>query len=819
MIPRCTVGRGITGAVRYVLGEGRDPETGTPRRLPANAASRVTWVGGTGFGFEIGTREDADLARRVMEFDAQNQASRTRPCEKDCVHLSLGWRPGEMPTFEQMAAAARDALKAMGMENARAVFAVHGDEAYAHLHIVASKINPATGRAYDLKENYLKLSKWAEQYERDHSGGVICTRREESNELRDAIEKRDARVVLDLMTKQRATFTAAELDRVLRKQIKNTTKRAEFAHFILSRREVVALSDDADGPTTRYTTKIVLEAEGHVLRAAQGLDRNHRHRVAQKRQAAILSEERFAGITPEQAAAFHHATEAGGLALIDGRAGTGKSYTMAAIREAYESIGCRVVGLAPTNAVAQDMQRDGFSHASTIHSKLFALNNRRARWDSRTVVMVDEAAMVDTRLMAMLTAHAYHSGAKLILIGDDRQLASIDRGGMFSALKERYGATGLTSVRRQTKNDDRRATELMAEGNFHDALARYEAKGAIHWTDTPTEARAALVRQWAADTAADPERSRFVFAYTNDDVDQLNRELRRVREARGELGPSRSFDTKHGRHEFAAGDRLQFTGTDKWLSIYNGNAGVIESIDNHGITVRLDGKAGRKITFDSEAFIAFRHGYAGTIYKGQGRTIDQTYLLHSEHWRSAASYVALSRHREKTELFAARESARDLRQLARQMARLEERRAASQFFHGGEQAGPVRPLTPAELLARLDASSFDHQHQHDRLCADFERAAAENAERHREAKRRSGRIKEKQKARGGDHGTSSETETAHIESRGSGAGMPLTESTNDTDELLTLWRQVAAWITRLWEHLPARPSHGRRRRRTHRPGH
>ena len=170
MIPRCAVGKGITGAVRYVLGEGRDPETGAPRLLPADGNSRVTWVGGTGFGFEIGTREDADLARRVMEFDAQNQTSRTRPCEKDCVHLSLGWRPGELPTVEQMAAAARDALKAMGMENARALFAVHGDEAYAHIHIVASKIDPATGRAYDLKQNYLKLSKWAEQYERDHCG-------------------------------------------------------------------------------------------------------------------------------------------------------------------------------------------------------------------------------------------------------------------------------------------------------------------------------------------------------------------------------------------------------------------------------------------------------------------------------------------------------------------------------------------------------------------------------------------------------------------------------------------------------------------------
>jgi ATP-dependent exoDNAse (exonuclease V) alpha subunit len=80
-------------------------------------------------------------------------------------------------------------------------------------------------------------------------------------------------------------------------------------------------------------------------------------------------------------------------------------------------------------------------------------------------------------------------------------------------------------------------------------------------------------------------------------------------------------------------------------------------------------------------FNSFRHGYAGTIYKGQGRTLDQTYLYHSRHLRSASSYVALTRHREHTTIFVARETATDLDQLARQMARVDDRRAASQFHY------------------------------------------------------------------------------------------------------------------------------------------
>jgi hypothetical protein len=169
MIPRCKVGKGVTGAASYILGEGRNYETGALRELAPGDETRVSWIGGTGFGFDIETYADADLARRIMEFDALNQASRTRQCEKDCVHLSLAWRPGETPSREQMETAAKDALKSLGMENAKAIFAAHRDEDYAHVHIVASKINPATGRAYDLKENFLRLSKWAESYERDFS--------------------------------------------------------------------------------------------------------------------------------------------------------------------------------------------------------------------------------------------------------------------------------------------------------------------------------------------------------------------------------------------------------------------------------------------------------------------------------------------------------------------------------------------------------------------------------------------------------------------------------------------------------------------------
>lgn len=697
MVPRCIVGSGITGVAKYVLGEGRG--AGNDNLAPEQE-SRVAWIGGQGFGFEIKTRSDANLAVRVMEFDALNQSSPTRKCVKDAVHLMLAWRVGDQATREEMEAAAKSALKALGMENARAIWTAHSDEPQAHLHIVASKINPETGRAYDLKGNYLKLSRWALAYEREH-GGVVCVRRVEANALRDAIDSADPAAVLDALTRQRATFTAADLERALGKQIPGVLARAQFGNRVLEQTNVVKLADTPGGNVSRYTTQTVLQSEKRVLEAAAELAVDMRHGVSKRTREEVLASQAFAGMRLDQRDAFKRATGAEGLSLIDGQAGTGKSYTVAAIRLAYEASGRTVIGLAPTNVVARDMERDGFHRTATLHSELFALNNGRRQWNRQSVVVVDEAAMVDTALMATLTEHARAAGAKLVLVGDDRQLASIDRGGMFGALKDEMGAATLSGVTRQHKEEDRRAASMMAEGNFADALGIFDAKGAITWTRTQEQAREALVATWTKDSEEAAGKSRFVFAYTNADVAALNSDIRAVRRERGELGEDRMLPTADGPQAFAVGDRIQFTGTQKAQRLFNGMVGTIETIDGTRLGVNLGGR--ERVEFDAASFDKFRHGYAGTIYKGQGKTLDQTYLYHSEHWRSAASYVALTRHRDSAELFVATNTAANVATLARQMARVDERRAASQFSLPSDGRMPQTEERPIDTAGLPDA--------------------------------------------------------------------------------------------------------------------
>ena len=169
---------------------------------------------------------------------------------------------------------------------------------------------------------------------------------------------------------------------------------------------------------------------------------------------------------------------------------------------------------------------DGFYQAGTVHSELFKLKNGRTSWDRNTVVVVDEAAMLDTKVTGELLAAACQAGAKLVLAGDDRQLASIERGGLFTAMRERHGAAEITEVTRQRVDWQRQAARDLAEGRFVEAVGAFDKAGAITWTRDQAEAKGALVAAWKRDGEERPGQSRFVFAYTNKDVDALNVELR-----------------------------------------------------------------------------------------------------------------------------------------------------------------------------------------------------------------------------------------------------------------------------------------------------
>ena len=494
-------------------------------------------------------------------------------------------------------------------------------------------------------------------------------------EAETAIAWRDPGTVLTLMTRTRATFTFAELDRELGKALPVTAERERVRRAVLGDAALIRLRDWGGGAALdRYTTRAVIAEERCVLDDI-GRTLKHRHRVDPAVMAAVAARRT---LRPDQERACRAAWDGAGVVMIVGRAGTGKSHAIGALAEGYRQCGFTVVGLGPTNLIGQTLAAEPeITRGGTLHSELWHLEQGSRRWDRSTVVVVDEAAMVDSPTMARLTRAAAESGAKLILVGDARQLSSVERGGLFAELRNRLQGPVIETVTRQREDWQRRAAEHLAAGRHDLALSAFADEGCLRWSETQDEARAALVRQWESDRIARPDRSRFVFAYTNEDVDQLNAALRAVRQRRGELGEEVLLPTDRGERLFAVGDRVQITATDKGVGLVNGQVGTIEAIRGRWVALRRDD--GRRVEFDAGRFHGFRHGYAGTIYKGQGRTLDETYLYHSRHWRSAASYVALTRQRHQALIFAATETAADTRSLARQMARADDRRAASAY--------------------------------------------------------------------------------------------------------------------------------------------
>jgi len=217
VIPNVSLGKGVTGAIAYTLGQGNDPMTKERLTLADGEKSRATILGGQNFGFDIKSADDLDLARRVMEWSAMpdNQAGRTKKCVKDCLHVSLSWEKGQQPSKAQMVEAAQSYLASIGMEKARAVFVAHDDTDHAHLHIVASRIDPTTRRTFSDSEINLKSQAWALHWERQQGLVPQNENRKALHKLLDAIEARDGAAIVAALTERTPTFTARELDRAL----------------------------------------------------------------------------------------------------------------------------------------------------------------------------------------------------------------------------------------------------------------------------------------------------------------------------------------------------------------------------------------------------------------------------------------------------------------------------------------------------------------------------------------------------------------------------------------------------------------------------
>jgi conjugative relaxase-like TrwC/TraI family protein len=445
--------------------------------------------------------------------------------------------------------------------------------------------------------------------------------------------------ILLKLTEYAAVFRAQDLWREVAERVQvaggGISRIESIVRDILQGEEIVSL------PESRFSTQTMLDLEQRALAAARRLA-GQAENGCQARHSELLS--------PEQLRALTHVLAEGGIRIVEGRAGTGKSYFLGPARKSWEDAGFEVIGAALAGKAAQGLQEGSGIPAQTLHSLIAELEAGKRRIDPRTVLVIDEVGMVGTRQIEQLLSLAAAAHSKVILVGDSKQLQSIEAGGVFRRLSQELGAAELVDIRRQRDEADRSVVVSLMEGRAGEALENLEARGRVHVKDGQPAVIGAIVQAWL--DSADPANpaASLMLAATRADVRLINAEARRRLRDRGNLG---SASIAVGGSEFSTGDRVLFLRNDRAMGVKNGTLGTVKRVDENGLTIELDDR--REVSVNPQSYPNLTYGYAITAHKAQGVTTDRVYVFLSDRMTSREwGYVAGSRHRDELHLFADR---------------------------------------------------------------------------------------------------------------------------------------------------------------------
>jgi Ti-type conjugative transfer relaxase TraA len=563
-----------------------------------------------------------------------------------------------------------------------------------------------------------------------------------------SLERRAAQL-LDRLTETRATFTEADLHRAVFYQPESVALAGET----LRSDRVLDLGKDASG-AARYTTRDYLDAEARLLAAAASLSsRDHfrldaaaparastadHDRAAPGRMPAIgddpaamnqahaardgpaaagqalaagydraapipasaAGEALFNELSAEQRAAVLHATTTSDLAQVVGGDGPGhgRIAVARAIVAAYQEHGYEVRGAALTAKAAVTLQTGTGVPSRTLASLERAWSEGAERLHARSVLVLDQAGSFDVRRLGRLLADARDRGAKVVLLGDPDRLQAIGAGDAFRGLLDQYPSAHLDPAGRLPQ-----AVSV---------LDRCEAAGCLHWTDSRDAARAELLAAHARDRRQDPAGSQLILAQSHTDVAQLNDAVRAERQAAGEIGPG----VRAGGTELARGDRIVFLCDDRQgravihleavpdRGVRAGALGTVVAAEPRHVAVRLDD--GRAVAFDPARRTSVAHGYAVTVHRSEGATVDRVYVLADPRMDRRGASVALTRHRDRVALFADRETFPSREHLDKALSRTGNKDLASDYAAAELRRAAVRLQ---DLASKIHSATLEER--------------------------------------------------------------------------------------------------------------
>lgn len=623
-------------------------------------------------------------------------------------------------------------------------------------------------------------------------------------------------VVLEIVSKHNATFMWADVQKVLHRYVDEEVLFQRLESKLKNSHELLVLrAEGVEGEKAIYTTRTLLEAEKSLIKAADTLGASPSHKVKDDTIQQAISKanqdlQMFGGLSSDQIKAITHLTEEGQLKCVVGIAGAGKTTALGVCHDIWKTEGYAVYGLAPTGKAAQNLETKSLEQSGipsmTLHKFLKSYEEGRCQYNPNSVLVLDEAGMVDIERFEQLLGTVKQLGIKLIVVGDGAQLQPVEAGPAFRLVTQRLGKSELNTVLRQKEEWQREATVLFGKQDTQAAIQKYMDKGHVHiveeklptpkhslyesldkydregvvrlyeiasrtsslmyremrrdmdkmrseekssslkqhqdferyqeWmevhkstaaqimmdgssyrsiletrsldplkmallfvdkkqnkdvqrdeayallekhglhsligieksrqsVDVRQETKVSLIQSWHNEFKKDPTKTSLMLAFSNRDVGDLNASARSLLKKSGHISKDEITYTTLKRNEddfgkqrllkeqknFSKGDRIVFTRNDYGLGVKNGTMGTITELNKQTLRVKLDREDGKEISFAPNLNPYFDHGWAITIHKSQGTSVDQTYVLASYEMTQNLAYVAMTRHRENVQVF------------------------------------------------------------------------------------------------------------------------------------------------------------------------
>ena len=488
-------------------------------------------------------------------------------------------------------------------------------------------------------------------------------------------------IVLKTLASRQSVFNDRDIKSLVLKMTDNQQDFDALYAKTVENEQMVKLGFDDSGRVA-YTTRATFKREVDLMDRASRLSGKSTISIAQKHIAAAINA--FEGgkgfvLSEEQKAALSYIAQGGDVVCLDGIAGAGKTTTMEALKAIYASRGIGVSGVAIAGKAAHGLEMEAGIASNTVASivKNYTLGGYRERYLPATgsVLVLDEAGMIGLDDMATLVEMCEQRHIKLVSIGDPDQLASIARGAPFKAMMERIGFASLSEVRRQKDAGDREATVLLKQGKVGAAIDHYLAKDQIV-LDRGDALEALMIDRWSS---LRQSSSAMMLAFTCEQVESLNAAAREKMQYHGRITNEHDIAVnvsgKHVLRSFGVGDDIVFLKNARLgeAHVKNGQLASIIGIEKGkggALSIKAKDRDGTIFSFDASHYDSFDHGYALTVHKSQGVTVDNTLLLAQDYgWDRHLSYVGMSRHRDGMYLFADSETYGDLQGLKRELAR------------------------------------------------------------------------------------------------------------------------------------------------------